>query len=160
MNSFASAALRLPIALLVLLGLVVQALLLPLTASALVSGYPELGWVVVPYLVMGILTVLCGQVVMVAIWALLAMVEDGRIFSGRALVWVDIIIGAGVVATLLVLLVAGHLWFVVGQGAPPGIGFGLVAGIVAGTGFVLLMVVMRGLLRTATTMRVELSAVV
>lgn len=160
MSRAASYVLRIPLALLFLLGLLVQVLFLPLAATALAHDHPELDWLVIPYVIIGVVTVLCGQVVVVAIWALLGMAEGDQIFRQPALRWVNLIIGSGAVATVCVLAIALHLFLVVGQGAPPVAAYGLVVLITAGMGFVLLMVVMRGLLAAATTMRGELDGLV
>jgi uncharacterized membrane protein YedE/YeeE len=111
----------------------------------------------VAYAVLGVAAIGCVQVALVALWVLLAMVRRGAIFDERAFRWVDVITVAGFAAALLVAAFCAH----VGElDDAPGlvlIGGGLAAG---GAAFALLMVVMRGLLRTATTLRLELDEVV
>lgn len=109
-------------------------------------------------LAVGVLELLCVQVVVVCTWRLLTLVRDDRIFSDDALVWVDTIVGALAAAELLLL---GTLVVVSRRGGPPALSpvvllLVLVAGAVVG----LLVVVMRALLRQATALRTEMDAVV
>lgn len=119
---------------------------------------PALG---VPYTVVGIAIAACFQVALVAVWVLLSMVRRDAIFSEHAFRWVDVITAVGAVATILLLGLAAHLYYVVNPilDAP-----GLIAitggAALFGAAFVLLMVVMRGLLRAATTLQSELAEVV
>lgn len=150
----------------VLLGLAFGALLLgqlrvlPAVYDDWVRDSPELagwGWL----LTVLVLELLCVQVVIVCTWRLLAMVEDDRIFSDESLVWVNTIIAAMAAAWVLLL---GALLYLAGSGVTPEpsptlvlvLALALVAGAVVG----LLMVVMRALLRRATTLRTEMEAVV
>src|SRR6478609_6349911 len=65
------------------------------------------------YTVIGIASIVCVEVALVAIWMLLSMVRRGAIFSERAFRWVDVIIGAGLAATVLAIAGAVHMYFVV-----------------------------------------------
>jgi hypothetical protein len=104
-----------------------------------------------------ILVLLCVQVVVVCTWRLLAMVAEDRIFSDASLVWVNTIIAAMAAAWLLV---AGSLAHLLARGGSAGLSGALLLMLVAGAVLGLLVVVMRALLRQATTLRVELDAVV
>jgi hypothetical protein len=109
-------------------------------------------------LAVGVLELVCVQVVIVCTWKLLTMVKDDRIFSDDAMVWVNAIVGAMATGWLLV---AGTFLYVVGSGGHPGplvalLLLMLVAGAVLG----LLMVVMRALLRQATSLRTDMEAVI
>lgn len=107
--------------------------------------------------VLGVAATACVQVGLVALWVLLSMVRRGAIFDERAFRWVDVISVAGLVSAVLV----AALCALVGEvDDAPGlilIGMGVA---VAGAAFALLMLVMRGLLRNATTLRRELDEVV
>ena len=94
-----------------------------------------------------------------AVWRLVLLVAAGVIFTGRALRWVDVIIGCGAAATLLSVGVLWHLYAVVRLGGP-GVVLGLAASTASGLAFVTLMVVMRGLLESAIADRTELDEVV
>ena len=113
-----------------------------------------------PLVVAGVALAGCLEAALAAIWMLLSMVRREAIFSQRAFRWVDVIIGAGSLATLVI---AGFGIPLIGLGLredAPGV-VAMVGGtVVAGLAFVLLMVVMRGLLRSATAMRTELSEVI
>jgi hypothetical protein len=100
---------------------------------------------------------LCVQVVIVCTWQLLTLVEDDRIFSAASMAWVDAIVGA--LAAAWFLLLGTFVWSVVGVGLPgPPVVLLLMLVAVAVLG--LLMVVMRALLRQATTLRTDMEAVI
>jgi len=153
------AVVPLRICLVVLFGILVvfQTLSLPGQFRHMAEQHPEdadLRW---PLTAIAVFVVLCVQVVVVATWKLLGLVSADRIFTRDSLVWVDAILGA-IAAGWLVLL-GIFLW--VGfhaddPGAPMLLFLLLVAGAVLG----LLMVVMRALLRQATTLRTDMDAVI
>jgi hypothetical protein len=94
---------------------------------------------------------------MLATWKLLTLVKNDRIFSDASLVWVNVIVWA--IAAAWVVLVGGLLY--VGFNAnDPGLPLLLFLMSVAVTVLGLLMVVMRTLLRQATTLRTDMEAVI
>ena len=111
----------------------------------------------VSYAVIAVAAVACLEAVLVALWVLLAMVSRDAIFHERAFRWVDVISVAGLVAALLLAALCVHVGEL--DDAPGLVLIGGGVGIV-GTAFALLMVVMRGLLRSATVFRRELDEVV
>jgi hypothetical protein len=141
-----------------LLGSVLGQLLVPVAAAAAAKTFPEVEYLVIPYSVLGILVIACGQVALIVVWRLLSMISDGIIFTRRALGWVNVITICGAVATILNAGVWIHLLAVHGGG--PGIILWLVASTVCGIAFVLLMIVMRGLLDAAIADRTELAEVI
>lgn len=158
MNVLASRLLRVPLVVL-LLGTVLAQVLLPVFASEEGRIFPEVASLVVPYSVAGILFIGCGQVALLAVWRLLSMVNGGVIFTRRALHWVDVITACGAVATVLSTGVWIHmLGFVPGGGGP--MIYYLGGCLAGGLAFVLLMVVMRGLLKSAIADRTELDEVI
>ncbi len=124
-----------------------------------VATHPEVDLAdrAVAYAALGVAALACVEVALVALWVLLSRVRRGAIFDERAFRWVDVITVAGLVAALLVAALCAHVGEL--DDAP---GLILIGGGVAATGaaFALLMVVMRGLLRTATVLRLELDEVV
>lgn len=100
---------------------------------------------------------LCVEVVVVATWKLLGLVAADRIFTRQSLVWVDAIVGAIAVAWLAFL---GIFLWVGFQADDPGLPLVLFLLLVAGAVLGLLMVVMRALLRQATTLRTDMDAVI
>ena len=110
-----------------------------------------------PLLVVLELELVCGQVIVVAVFKLLGMVQQDRIFSDASFRWVDVILGSMALAWLVW---AGLAAFVFATSDDPGLpllmGIILLAGAVVG----LLMLVMRALLTQATTLRSDMDAVI
>ncbi|MFC9129798.1 DUF2975 domain-containing protein [Streptomyces sp. NPDC057099] len=165
MNGFLIAALRAGIAFAVLVGLFGQFVVIPTTAADEVDRFPPYAPFATPYAAVAIVGVVCVQVALVAVWMLLTMVQRDAIFTPRAFRWVDVIIGASVVATVLALGVAGHL--TVAEIPSPGDGMDVesalvaaTAGVAVGAAFAMLMAVMRSLLRKATSLQSEMAEVV
>jgi len=159
------AALRAAAAAAVLLGLFGQIVVIPTTASDEADRFPPYEPFAVPYATVAILGVACVQVALAAVWMLLGMVERDTVFSRQAFRWVDTVIGATVVATLLAFGVAVHL--AVAEIPTPDDGMqtlgalgAAVACVGVGAAFAMLVVVMRGLLGKATALRGELARVV
>ncbi len=110
-----------------------------------------------PLTIVSIFWVLCIQVVVIATWKLLTMVNRNAIFTRASLVWVDTITWSIVAAW--VVLVAVFLY--VGFGADdPGLPLLLFLLVVIVAVAALLMVVMRTLLRQATELRSDMDAVI
>ncbi|AGZ41721.1 DUF2975 domain-containing protein [Actinoplanes friuliensis] len=101
--------------------------------------------------------VLCVQVVIVSTWKLLTLVRKDRIFSDDSMVWVNVILGA-IVAGWTVLV--GVFLYVGFNASDPGVPLLLFLMVVGVTVLGLLMVVMRALLRQATTLRTDMQAVI
>jgi hypothetical protein len=136
--------------------LAAQLRVLPAMHDDWVRESPELGhsgWL----LTASVLAVLCVQVVIVCTWRLLTMVKDDRIFSDDALVWVNLIVAAMAVAWGLVLTT---FLYVLSVGDSPGLSLAMLLVLVAGAVVGLLMVVMRALLRQATSLRTDMEAVI
>ena len=136
--------------------LAAQLRVLPATYDDLVrddAALDGLGWL----LVVAELGLLGVQVVVVCTFRLLRMVADDQIFSDAALVWVNTIVGS-IVGTSALL--GGACVAVLLRGGRPGLTAALLLVSVAAAVLGLLMVVMRALLRQATTLRVEMDAVV
>ncbi len=145
--------------LVVLFGMLVlfQTMSLPGQFAYMAREDPDSAHLRWPATIVAIFLVLCEEVVVVATWRLLTMVKDDRIFSEGAMVWVNAIlwaIGAGWLVLLGVFLFVGVN--ADDPGAPMLLGLILVMVTVVG----LLMVVMRALLRQATTLRTDMEAVI
>lgn len=120
--------------------------------------YPEFAYLQWPYLAICELLLASFFTLLVAIWALLNRVRRNSIFDASAMRWVNLIVGCGVFAT--VLLVMALIPVAVITHGPPGLSILLITGITAALGFTLLMTVMRQLLRQATGLRTELDEVI
>src|SRR3990172_5366811 len=64
-----------------LLGSVLAQVLVPAFASEAAKTFPEVGYLVVPYSVAGILVIACGQVALLVVWRLLSMIIGGVLFT-------------------------------------------------------------------------------
>ena len=153
------AALRVLLVVLLVGGLVAQLWFFPTLAGELAQAYPELAWLRWSLLAALVLVILGAQVALVAVWRLLAMVDGDTVFSASAFRWVDVIIAAAAVDTTLVLGVWVVLTFAANAN-PPALMLAQLALVVCGATFALLMGVMKGLLRKASALTVELSEVI
>lgn len=134
-----------------------QTMSLPGQFAHMAQESPDFGYLRWPATAVTIFWVLCVQVVIVCTWKLLSLVRDDRIFSEDALGWVDAIVWA--IAAGWVVLVGVFLY--VGFNADdPGLPLLLFLLSVGATVLGLLMVVMRALLRRATTLRADMEAVI
>jgi len=134
-----------------------QVLSLPGQFRYMAEQDPEMAYLRWPATAVTVFWVLCVQVVVVCTWKLLTLVLADRIFTDAALAWVDGIVWA--VAAAWVVLV-GVLLFVGFNASDPGLPLLLFLLTVGVTVLALLMVVMRALLRRATTLRSDMEAVI
>lgn len=159
MNSVTIFALRVALILLLLGAVLGQTVIIPTLAAGEAARWPEVAHLAVPYAILVIAAVACVELALFALWVLLTMVQRGAIFTERAFRWVDVIIYSALAASVLTLAAPAHLLGAVGVGGP-GVVLFFGATAIGGIAFVLLMLVMRGLLRTATTLESELAEVV
>ncbi|MEV0005491.1 DUF2975 domain-containing protein [Micromonospora sp. NPDC050980] len=134
-----------------------QTMSLPGQFAHLARENPDDAYLRWPATAVTVFWVLCVQVVIVCTWQLLTLVKHDRIFTEASLAWVDGIVWAIVVGW--VSLVGVFLWVGFNANDPglPLLLFLLTTGVsVLG----LLMVVMRALLRQATTLRTDMEAVI
>ncbi len=156
-ESRAVAALRVFLVLLFAILVVFQTLSLPGQFRHMAQESPEdaaLRW---PMTAVAVFMVLCVEVVVVATWKLLTLVKKDRIFSESSFVWVNAIvwsIGAAWVVLLGVFIYVGV------NADDPGMPMLLLLMLTGLTVLGLLMVVMRALLRKATTLRTDMEAVI
>lgn len=136
---------------------VFQTLSLPGQFRHMAQEAPDLAYLRWPMTAIAVFLVLCVQVVIVATWKLLGMVKNDRIFTHASLVWVDTIVWA--IAAAWVVLV-GLLLYVGFTGDDPGAPMLLFLVSVGVAVVGLLMIVMRALLRQATTLRTDMEAVI
>lgn len=159
MSNLTVRALRVVLAAMFVGMLLGQVVALPWLAHVMAVDYPEVAHIKVPMLVVAILTVACGQTFVVCVWRLLELVQRDSIFSERAFTWVDRMIAAITAACALVLGVFVYMTFVL-QWQQPGLALVELASVVGGLSLVLLLVVMRGLLRKATTLQTDMEEVI
>ena len=123
----------------------------------LLAGELRLGWTILAIAVPGLL---CVQVVIVCTGKLLTMVARDRIFSAASLPWVDAIVWAIAGAWVLLLCAFVPVFAIADADDAPGLAALHLLLLLAGAVVGLLMVVMRALLRQATTLRADMEAVI
>lgn len=153
-----TAALKALIAVMIGLLLSCQIILIPGVASLTAERNPELAYLEVPGIIAAVLFLVCVQIVLGCIWRLLSLVRAERIFSDRAFVSVDIIIGTLCAASLII--VVSNVIIAMADAGSPSILLVSVLGVVVGAGLALLVVVLRGLLRKALQLEQDMSEVV
>ena len=136
---------------------VFQTLSLPGQFAYMAQEDPEHAYLRWPATAVTVFWVLCIQVVIVSTWKLLSLVKNDRIFTDASLVWVNVIVWA--IAAAWVVLV-GVLLYVGFNADDPGLPLLLFLMSVGVTVLKLLIVVMRALLRQATTLRTDMEAVI
>jgi len=145
--------------LVVLFGVLVlfQVMSLPGQFAYMAQQDPEHAYLRWPATAVTVFWVLCIQVVIVCTWKLLTLVKNDRIFSEASLVWVNAIVWAIIAAWVVLVSVFLYVGFNADDPGLPLLMFLMVVGVsVLG----LLMVVMRALLRQATTLRTDMEAVI
>lgn len=136
---------------------VFQVLSMPGQFAHMAREHPDDAWLRWPMTAWSTLEIACVEVVIVCTWRLLGLVQTDRIFTERALAWVDAIVAA--VGTGWLLLAA--LWVFVGvQADDPGAPMLLTLLLLVGAVLGLLMLVLRELLRQATMLRTDMEAVI
>jgi hypothetical protein len=134
-----------------------QTMSLPGQFAHMAEESPDQAYLRWPATAVTVFWVLCAQVVIVCTWKLLTLVRSDRIFTQDSLVWVSAIVWA--VAAGWVSLVGVFLY--VGFNADdPGLPLLLFMLLMGGAVLGLLMVVLRALLRQATTLRTDMDAVI
>ncbi|RKN45376.1 DUF2975 domain-containing protein [Micromonospora endolithica] len=153
------AVLPLRVFLVVLFGVLVvfQTMSLPGQFAYMAEQSPEEAYLRWPATIVTIFWVLCVQVVIVATWKLLTLVKNDRIFTQASLVWVDAIVWAIAAAWTVLVGVFLYVGFNANDPGLPLLLFLILVGVAV---FGLLMVVMRALLRQATTLRTDMEAVI
>ncbi|PZT98379.1 MAG: DUF2975 domain-containing protein [Gordonia sp. (in: high G+C Gram-positive bacteria)] len=134
-----------------------QTMSLPGQFAHMAAESPDQAYLRWPATAVTVFWVLCAQVVVVCTWKLLNLVRSDRIFTHASLVWVTAIvwaIGAGWFTLLGVFLFVGF------NANDPGLPLLLFLMLMGGAVLGLLMVVMRALLRQATTLRSDMDAVI
>lgn len=149
-------ALQIALGLAFLLLVLAQVVILPGLAEDSARRFPEAVFLRTPLLVLAVSTLICVQVAVVCVGKLLTMAGQQRILDPASYPYVDVCIGATVMATALVMGVGVFVSSTVGS--PLWVSCTFLA--VVGTGIARLMVVTRGRLRQATQRHSEFAAVV
>ncbi|CAM3239454.1 DUF2975 domain-containing protein [Stackebrandtia soli] len=165
MNRLVVALLQVGIGFTVLAGVFAQVVVVPGAIAEESALDPFVGYFRGEFTAVGILGIACVQVVLVSTFVLLTMTQDGRIFSRRAFMWVNSIIGAIFGASALCVVV-----FVAAMTVPPasdGDGMSSLGYMLSGfggagvcLGLAMIVFVLRGLLSRSINLREELAQVV
>jgi hypothetical protein len=109
-----------------------------------------------------VLALVCVQVVVVCTWKLLTLVTDDRIFSRSSLPWVNGIVRATVAGWVMLLgaFVCSYYFIVDEVSDDPALPALLLLSLLVGAVLGLLIVILRALLRQATTLRSDMEAVI
>jgi hypothetical protein len=153
----AVAPLRVFLVLLFAILVVFETLSLPGQFRYMAEQSPDHAYLRWPLTAVSVFWVVCVQVVVVCTWKLLTLVKKDRIFTEASLRWVDVIVWA-IFAAWVVLL--GVFLYVVSGADDPGVPMVLLLMLIGVAVLGLLMVVMRALLRQATTLRTDMEAVI
>ena len=137
--------------------LLLQVMSVPGTLDYRAEVNPDLGWRRWVLLVVLELELVVAQVAIVCTWMLLGMVQQDRIFTSDAMRWVNVMIGALGVGWLTW---AGLSTAIVLDADDPAMPLMLAIMLLAGAVFILILVVMRALLRKATSMHADLEGVI
>jgi hypothetical protein len=157
MHSTVSVALKALIVVMILIMLAGQIWVIPGVGAQTAMWYPDFAYLQLPGIVIAITFLLCVQLALVCVWRLLSLVRASSIFSPDAFKWVDVILALVIIATLLILTSFITLT-AVGISSPANVL--CILGVILGSGFALLVVVLRGLLRKASQLEQDLSEVV
>ena len=143
----------------VLFGVLVlfQVMSLPGQFAYMAQEDPEHAYLRWPATAVTVFWVLCIQLVIVCTWKLLTLVQNDRIFSEASLMWVNAIVWAILAAWVVLVGVFLYIGF---NADDPGLPLLLFLMMIGVTALGLLMVVMRALLRQATTLRTDMEAVI
>jgi DUF2975 family protein len=145
--------------LVVLFGILVmfQTFSLPGQFAHMAEESPDGAYLRWPLTAVSVFWVLCVQVVIVATWKLLTLVRNDRIFSEASMAWVNAIVWAIAAAWVVLLGVFLYIGFKANDPGLPLLLFLMLTGVAV---LGLLMVVLRALLRKATTLRTDMEAVI
>lgn len=150
MGSFTVHALRIVLTAGLAGSLFVQAVMVPLLAIDLDDAPAGVRVPVIVIVLLGIVTV---QVTMVCVWRLLTMVRRGTVFSHAAFRFVDVVIGAAAVASLLTFGLGVTL--APGEAVAPGVVLLIGGAAVLVAGVALVVLVLRMLLAQAVARDAE-----
>lgn len=153
-----TAMLKTLIAVMIALLLAAQMWMIPGLAAATADRFPEFAHLEIPGVIAAVVFLVCVEVVLVCIWRLLSLVRTERIFSRNAFVYVDVIIGSMIAASLIIIV--SNVIIAGAKAGSPSILLVSILGVVVGFALALLVVVLRGLLRKALELEQDLSEVV
>jgi hypothetical protein len=139
--------------------LVLQGVILPTAAQQSLEMFPEVDFLYAPLLYSLEFVLLLADVIIVCLWMLLSRIWAGTIFTPSSFGLVNVIVSCFALAAAVFVALLFVFLFGIRAGGP-----GVVLGLLAGAGgalfAALVLLVMRGLLQTATQQQAYLAEVV
>jgi hypothetical protein len=123
-------------------------------APSLTHQYPEFAHLEIPLAGAALGVLACIEVVLGLIALLIRAIHNGQIFEEFSLKLVDALIGACIVATVICAIG----WVLIP--GPPPLGLVVIGVVFAGISLVFVLIVLRSLLRQASSMRIDLDRVI
>ena len=139
---------------LLFIAVIVGQIVAVIAAQSIVEINPEFAEFQAPLVAAAIAFGICVEIVLVITGILVGYTRDGRIFGPSALKLVEFMADTLAVATVIVVVT---LFFIPG---PPVLGLLLLGCALVGATFTLVLLVLKSLLRRASSMRLELDEVV
>ncbi len=155
--------LRIALVLAVAFTLVMMTLSVPGEFAETITKHPESARLSWPVLVLVELELAGFLVLILCTWQLLTMIKRDRIFSEDSSLWVNLIVRTMFAGWVLFAVVAAYLVasiYFTPELRDPGIPVLLFGILLVGAVLVMLVVIMRTLLRQATTLRTDLDEVI
>ena len=139
--------------------LVVQLFILPRLANESLELFPEVGFLYAPLLYLLEFVTVLADVVIVCLWMLLSRITRGIIFASDSLRLVNVIVGCFLATAAVFIVIFCIFQFGINAGGPS-VFLGSLGGAGASIFAALVLLVMRGLLRTAIQQQDYLAEVV
>lgn len=141
------------------ISLIAQVWALPLVARRSAQDTPQYAPYATGYLLAVIAALACFEIGLVAVWKLASLSGRGIVFTHDSLVWVDIIIACVSIAAVISLVLFVHTAFIA-HIKPLVVPLGALMVALGLSAMLLLVIVLRALLISATAQRDELEAVI
>lgn len=132
---------------------------LPLVARRSAQDAPQYAPYATGYLLAVIAALACFEIGLVAVWKLASLSGRGIVFTHDSLIWVDIIIACVSIAAIIALALFVHTAFIAHL-KPLAVPLGALLVALGLFAMLLLIIVLRALLVSATAQRDELQAVI
>lgn len=151
--------LKVALAVFMAISVLAQVWALPLIARRSAQDAPQYAPYATGYLLAVIATLACFEIGLVAVWQLASLAGRGAVFTHDALIWVDIIIACVSIAALIVLGVFIHTAWIA-HITPLVVPLGALLVALGLFSMLMLVIVLRALLISATAQHDELEAVI
>ncbi|KAB8301754.1 DUF2975 domain-containing protein [Bifidobacterium apri] len=158
-NPVVIVVLKIALAVFIIISVIAQVWALPLVARRSAQDAPQYAPYATGYLLAVIAALACFEIGLIAVWRLASLSARGTVFANDSLIWVDIIIACVSIAALLALGLFIHTAFIAHL-KPLAVPLGALLVALGLLAMLLLIIVLRALLVSATAQRDELEAVI